>query len=224
MGRYSNDIPDNFRPDGVGPMQFAKSLVFAVVTTAVLSGSALGAVVASAVTPLNLRSGPGPEYPVIGAIPANGKATITGCIQGSLWCQVTFGGKQGWAYSQYLTATLSGRSLAVSESIAQFPTVAYEVPPATVGAGPRPAVTGTLIAPLTTTAPLLIEPPTTVREYVNAHPVQPAYLNGEVVVGSGLPSEVALMPVPGYQYQYAYVNGVPVLVEPQTREVRYIYQ
>ncbi len=54
--------------------------------------------------------------------------------------------------------------------------------------------------------------------------MQPVYLNGEVVIGSGLPPDVALAPVPGYQYQYAYVNGVPVLVEPQTREVAYVYQ
>jgi len=205
-------------------MQFAKSFIFAALTAGALSGSTLGAVVASAVTPINLRLGPGPEYPVIGAIPANGKATIIGCIQGSLWCHVTFGGRQGWAYSQYLTATLSRRSLAVSESIAQFPKITYEVPTATVGAAPRPAVTGTLIAPQTTSAPLSIEPPATVRDCVNAHPAQPAYLNGEVVVGSGFPSEVALVPVPNYQHQYAYVNGVPVLVEPQTREVRYIYR
>jgi uncharacterized protein YraI len=205
-------------------MQIARSSILAAFMIAVLSSAALGAVVGTAVTPLNIRSGPGPEYPVIGAIPTNGKAMIVGCIQGSLWCQVTVGSTQGWAYSQFLVATLSGRSLAVSEGIAQFPTVTYEVPAATVGVAPRPAVTGTLIVPRAAGAPALVEPPPTVREYVVGHPVQPVYLNGEVVVGSGLPPEITLAPVPGYQYQYAYVNGVPVLIEPQTREVRYIYR
>ena len=57
-----------------------------------------------------------------------------------------------------------------------------------------------------------------------SHPVAPVYLNGEVVEGAGLPAEVALTPVPESGYQYAYVNGVPVLVEPTTRRVNYIYR
>jgi len=200
----------------------------AIVTLAAaiaLPATAHAAIVASAVTPLNVRSGPGPQYPVIGAIPANGKATIIGCIDGSLWCQVSVAGKQAWAYSKYLTATLSGRSLVVAEDIAKFPATTYQAPVATVGsAAPLPVVTGTIVDRPATGAPLVLTPPATVRDYVVAHPVQPVYLNGEVVVGSGLPPEVALAPVPSYQYQYAYVNGVPVLVEPQTREVAYVYQ
>jgi hypothetical protein len=39
-----------------------------------------------------------------------------------------------------------------------------------------------------------------------------------------LPADVALQPVPDYEYQYAYVNRVPVLVQPQTRRIVYIYR
>lgn len=189
-----------------------------------ISTAASAAIVTTAVTPLNVRSGPGPQYPVVGAIPANGKVTVVGCIQDSMWCQVNVGGKQAWAYSKYLTATLSGRSLAVSEGLTQFPAVTYEAPAVTVGAAPLPVVSGTIVDRTVTAAPLALTPPSTVREYVVGHPVQPVYLNGEVVAGAGLPPQVALAPVPGYQYQYAYVNGVPVLVEPQTRQVTYVYQ
>jgi uncharacterized protein YraI len=206
-------------------MQLRKTVLLAGLMAAALSTTASAAVVASAMTPLNVRSGPGPQYPVIGAIPANGKATIIGCIQDSLWCQVSAGGKQAWAYSKYLTATLSGRSLVVSEGLTQFPPATYQAPVATVGsAAPSPVITGTLVDRPVSAAPLVIAPPDTVRDYVVEHPLQPVYLNGEVVIGSGLPPDVALAPVPGYQYQYAYVNGVPVLVEPQTREVAYVYQ
>ena len=59
-------------------------------------------------------------------------ASVIGCIQGSLWCQVSYNGKQGWAYSQYLMATLSGRSLAVAETIQTLPPVTYQ-PVETVG-------------------------------------------------------------------------------------------
>jgi uncharacterized protein YraI len=200
-----------------------RTTLFAAAAVAVTS-AASAAIVASAVIPLNVRSGPGPQYPVVGAIPANGKATVIGCIQDSMWCQVNIGGKQAWAYSKYLTATLSGRSLAVSEGLRQFPAVTYEAPAVTVGAAPLPVVNGTIVDRSVTAAPLALTPPPTVREYVVGHPVQPVYLNGEVVAGAGLPAQVTLAPVPGYQYQYAYVNGVPVLVEPQTRQVTYVYQ
>ena len=53
--------------------------------------------------PLNIRSGPGPQYSVIGAIPTRGQATVLGCVPGSLWCQVSYNGQLGWVYSQYLT-------------------------------------------------------------------------------------------------------------------------
>jgi len=203
-------------------MQIRTTLLAAAAVA--ISTAASAAIVASAVIPLNVRSGPGPQYPVIGAIPANGKATIIGCIQDSMWCQVNVGGKQAWAYSKYLTATLSGRSLAVSEGLRQFPAVTYNAPAVTVGAAPPPVVSGTIVDRPLTAAPLALTPPPTVREYVVGHPVQPVYLNGEVVIGAGLPPQIALAPVPGYQYQYAYVNGVRVLVEPRTREVTYVYQ
>ena len=206
-------------------MLLRKAIVLAAFGAAAFSTAASAAVIASAVTPLNVRSGPGPQYSVIGAIPNKGRITMIGCIQNSLWCEVGFNGRQGWAYSKYLTATLSGRSLIVAEGLNDIPAVTYQAPVATTGSAvPQPVVTGTLIDRPIAAAPLVITPPATVREYVYDHPVQPVYLNGEVVAGSGLPAEVALAPVPGYQYDYAYVNGVPVLVEPQTREVAYVYQ
>jgi hypothetical protein len=40
----------------------------------------------------------------------------------------------------------------------------------------------------------------------------------------GLPENVVLTPVPDYDYQYAYINNVPVLVDPSTRRVQYLYR
>ena len=60
---------------------------------------------------------------------------------------VSHNGRQGWAYSQYLTARLSGRSLAVAERLTDIPTVVYQAPVETVGSAVTvPAITGTLIA------------------------------------------------------------------------------
>jgi hypothetical protein len=52
--------------------------------------------------------------------------------------------------------------------------------------------------------------------------VEQVYLDGEIVVGAGIPETVMLAPVPDSEYSYAYVNGVPVLVETQNRTVTYI--
>ena len=206
-------------------MRFRSKIFIAAVTAAAaLSSPVSAAMVVSAMTPLNIRSGPGPQYSVIGSIPDRGQATVTGCIQGSLWCQVAYNGTQGWAYSQYLTATLSGRSIAVAESVSALPAVTYQTPVETVGTAVYvPTVTGTLIAP-PADPPLVLYPPPPVGRYVVSHPVAPVFLNGEVVEGVGLPKDVALAPVPGFDYEYAYINNQPVLVEPQTRRVRYIYR
>jgi uncharacterized protein YraI len=207
-------------------MQLKHSVIIAALAaTIALPTAASAAIVASAVTPLNIRSGPGPQYSVIGAIPGGGHATIIGCIQGSLWCQVSYDGRQGWAYAQYLTARLSGRSLIIAEDLNDIPVVTYQAPVETVGSAiSAPTVTGTVIARPATAPPLAITPPETVGSYVVSHPLAPVYLNGEVVEGAGLPKSVVLAPVPGYDYEYTNVNKVPVLVEPQTRRVEYIYR
>lgn len=202
-----------------------KRAIFAAAATVILIGPAAAATLAAAVTPLNIRSGPGPQYSVIGAIPQRGQATVLGCIRGSLWCEVSYNGRQGWTYAQYLTATLSGRSLVLAQTINTVPAVTYQAPVETVGSAiAAPAITGTLIEPAPAAQPLVIAPPPPVGSYVINHPVAPIYLNGEVVEGVGLPEDVALAPVPGYDYEYAYVNNQPVLVEPQTRRVEYIYR
>lgn len=201
-------------------------LVAGTALVVALSTSASAAtIVATATTPLNIRSGPGPQYSVTGVIPAHGRATITGCIQGSLWCKVIARGRHGWAYARYLTAHLSGHSLIVAADLADIPAATYETPVETVGSAvPAPVVTGASIEPAASAQPLALVPPAAVNSYVTSHPLTPVYLNGEVVEGAGLPQSVALAPIPGYAYQYAYVNSVPVLVEPSTRTIAYVYR
>ena len=87
-----------------------------------------------------------------------------------------------------------------------------------------PVGTGAVVAPAGSAQALALVPPATVGSYVTSHPVSPVYLNGEVVQGAALPQSVALAPIPGYTYQYAYVNRVPVLVEPTTRTIAYVYR
>lgn len=205
-------------------MQIRSALsVTALLLATALAGQAQAATTATATTPLNIRSGPGPQYDVVGVIKSNSQTVVSGCIEGSLWCQVSYEGRQGWAYSQYLAMNRGGQTVVISQEPAAVPTVTYRVPAETVGAAP-PVMAGRFVE-TTTAAPLSIEPPPApVGSYVVAHPADPVYLDGEVVVGAGLPDTVRLSPVPDYQYQYAYVNRVPVLVEPRSRRIVYIYR
>lgn len=72
------------------------------------------------------------------------------------------------------------------------------------------------------TAGAIIDPPETVRTYVSANPLDPVYLEGEVIIGAGIPANVVLKAIPDYEYNYVYINGQPVLVDPGTRQIVYV--
>jgi uncharacterized protein YraI len=231
-----------------------KSIVLTSVAVAALVGFSAGAFAqstATATADLNIRSGPGPQHQVIGVINASSQTTVTGCLEGSKWCKVDHNGTQGWAYSDYLTADLSGAPVVLTERYAEIgvPVATYEASAseaggaagATTGAvggavagaligGPIGAVAGAAIGgaaggvsgAATGAVVDAISPPDQVTTYVRSNPVDPVYLEGEVVVGAGLPETVQLRPVPDYEYNYVYVNGQPVLVEPQSRRIVYV--
>jgi uncharacterized protein YraI len=198
------------------------------------SGAALAATSATAITDLNVRSGPGPEYPVVGLVGQGQQAIVTGCIQGSKWCEVDNG---GWVYSDYLTADVSGAAVVLTDRPAavEMPTVTYEAPKggAVAGGAVTGAVTGALVGgPIGAAvgavaggavgAAVIQPPPDEVRTYVTSNAVDPVYLDGEVVVGAGVPDNVTLTEIPHYQYRYVYLNGQPVLVEPNSRRIVYV--
>ncbi len=235
--------------------------------------------IATANTAVNIRSGPGPEHPIIGGIRANRRATIIGCVEGSMWCQVSYRGIQGWAYSQYMTLNPgTTREVVVTERAplapAMVPAVTYRapaytsayastyyaptyVPPAyaapTYSAptyaytppptyAPNVAVTtpgvrefvspsasgayamATDVRGAYAMAPAAVMPPAAVGTYVTSNPLNPVTYGGDVVVGASLPRTVTLQPVPDYRYQYVYVNDQPVLVDPATRRIVYVFR
>jgi uncharacterized protein YraI len=199
----------------------------ALMTAATMPDLAFGAVDAIALTDLNLRAGPGPDYEVVGVIGAHAPARVKGCIEGSLWCEVTVQGITGWAYSKYLAMERDNKTVILSESANELdlPTVGFEAPAGTVAgtvtgalvAGPVGAAVGAAVG-------TAVSPPGTVRTYVSEHRVDPVYLEGETVVGARVPETVELYDVPEYEYRYTYVNRVPVLVDPGNREIVYVYR
>jgi uncharacterized protein YraI len=220
-----------------------------VVSAALISVVLIRAVQAqttgTATTDLNIRSGPGPEMPVIGLIQARQRAHILGCIEGSLWCQVDFRGQQGWAYSQYMSLQTGDGTKVVREPahVAAIPVITYD-PPGGVTPTYRPDIVapapafgpgstvvghgGSGAAAIGAPAPYVnvvpVTPPPTVGAYVTSNAVNSFAYRGEVVVGASIPHTVVLNNVPDYRYQYVYVNDAPVLVDPVTRRIVYVFR
>lgn len=198
------------------------------------AGAAMAETEAAAWTDLNVRSGPGPLYTIVGVIPANEKAMVQGCLADASWCEVTYGDVKGWSAGNYLTALVEDAPVALStlDKRVVLNTVTYDntQDSATGGlatgaiagaliAGPIGAVVGGIVGAATGTA---LAPDPTVITYVTANPVEEVYLDGEVVVGAGIPETVMLAPVPDSTYSYAYINGSRVLVNNEDRSVVYI--
>ncbi|TJV06718.1 MAG: DUF1236 domain-containing protein [Mesorhizobium sp.] len=197
-----------------------KSVLFPAVAgmLTVMSGSALADTAVSAVTDLNVRAGPGPQYPVIGVLAAGQSATLNGCIENSKWCTIAEAGGQGWVYSDYVTADFGGSRVVLTQR-PHGSSVAVVSPPEDIG-DYSTDYTGAIVAGEPVDA--IPRPPAEVRTYVATHRLDPVYLDGEVVTGATLPDTVELREIPDYNYRYVYVNGQPTLVDPQTRRIMYV--
>lgn len=64
---------------------------------------------AFATTALNVRTGPGTNYPVVAALSANQVVQVSGCNSSNTWCQVTATNIRGWASARYLRPLNDGR-------------------------------------------------------------------------------------------------------------------
>ena len=80
-------------------MTVTKGLTMSAAALALSTGLAAAAP-AVAETDLNIRSGPGVDFDVVGVIPAGAVADVRGC-RGS-WCRVNFDGMPGFAGRDYL--------------------------------------------------------------------------------------------------------------------------
>jgi uncharacterized protein YraI len=83
---------------------------------------------AVAMTDLNMRAGPGPQFPIVAVIPGQQGVTIHGCTESANWCDVTWGNERGWAYAQYLAYDMAGQPVIVTQATGRIetPTVSYQ--------------------------------------------------------------------------------------------------
>lgn len=185
------------------------------------AGLAQADMVATAINDLNVRAGPGPQYPSIGIVTRGSQAMLDGCIQGSRWCRVDVNGVRGWVYAQYLQVEQAGNSVIVEQNQADLgvPVVTYETTASVAPADPAPG--DELLGPVGSVE--AISPPETVTTYVQTNPAQTVRLRGDVVVGAAVPDNVMFQEIPDYQYRYVRINDQPVLVDPGTRRIVYVY-
>jgi len=203
----------------------------ATLSAMLLASSASAQTSATAFTDLNLRAGPSVSYEIIGVIPASQPVTVDGCLEASNWCRVSYDGASGWASGDYLTAMVESPIYANRERLA-VGTVTYEPSPdATIGGGMTGALAGAILggpvgavigAAVGMGVGAAVAPTEQVTTYVIQNPVEPIYLDGEIVVGAGIPETVKLAEVPDSEYYYAYINGTRVLVEREQRRIVHI--
>ncbi|MBW9115350.1 DUF1236 domain-containing protein [Rhizobium cauense] len=185
------------------------------------AGLAQAEMVATAINDLNVRAGPGPQYPSVGIATRGSQTVLDGCIEGSRWCRVDVNGVRGWVYAEYLQVDHGGSQVIVEQHQSDLgvPVVTYESTASVAPADPAPG--DELLGPVGSVE--AITPPETVTTYVQTNPGQTVRLGGDVVVGASIPGDVTFQEIPDYQYRYVRINDQPVLVDPGTRRIVYVY-
>ncbi len=195
---------------------------------------------AIAATDLNIRSGPGPQYEVLGVIPGGASAAVEGCLSEASWCKVDFDGTAGWSSSDYLAVAVDEQAVALSTRPAtvEVESVTYENTAQTQADQSAGAAAGATIGALAAYAvggPIggiiaggivggaagsaAVEPTTETVTYITTNPVETVYLDGEVVVGATVPQNVTTYEVPQDGLRYLTINGQTVVVDAETNAI-----
>ncbi|AUM74278.1 DUF1236 domain-containing protein [Paracoccus jeotgali] len=211
--------------------------------TLAFAGQAFAETEATAGTDLNMRAGPGVQHEVTGVIKGGDAVNVLGCIEEANWCEVQYEGESGWAYGDYLAAKMGEEFKPIYPNRQELGVTVVETPTidnaeqdqnAAVGAGTGAAMGALVGGPLgaivgatagTVAGAAATEPKPEIKTYIDANPHDPVLLEGEVVIGAGIPETVTLYDIPeAPDYRYVTVNGLPVLVDPNDRTIVYIYR
>ncbi|HWM30964.1 MAG TPA: DUF1236 domain-containing protein [Methyloceanibacter sp.] len=192
---------------------------------ALAAGSALAVTAHSPTGHLNVRSGPGFQFPVVNQIGQGVNAQVTGCVSDYSWCSVALpDGTTGWASAPYLVtqATTPPKNLQVAGAALNIPVVV----PTNTGSNvvATPPVGAMVAVPPTVGFVMPIAPPPEVITYVTRQTVAPVIVNGEVMVGAVLPMAAPAYDIPASPYDYSYINGQRVLIEPTARKIVYVFR
>lgn len=90
--------------------RFARTMLraaFAAVAVMTAAVTAAAAYPASVTAHLNMRTGPGPRYPIIGTLPPGARVGVDRCA--SNWCWIRWGRLAGYVNNRYLASAYPGR-------------------------------------------------------------------------------------------------------------------
>ena len=93
-------------------MKYMKLVAALTVALAALPGASQ-AQLAYAAKQVNLRAGPGMEYPVIAILLAGVPVTVQGCVADYRWCDVEAGPSRGWVYGANIVYPYQGSNVPV---------------------------------------------------------------------------------------------------------------
>jgi len=96
-------------------MKYLKLVAGLAVALAALPGVSQ-AQLAYAAKQVNLRAGPGMEYPVVAILLAGVPVTVQGCVADYRWCDVEAGPSRGWVYAGNIVYPYQGANVPVLSS------------------------------------------------------------------------------------------------------------
>ncbi|MBS7544373.1 SH3 domain-containing protein [Ancylobacter oerskovii] len=86
-----------------------KRLLAAAAGLVALTGVASAQTDGFVTTDVNLRAGPGTDYPAVAVLGAGTPLAIFGCLESYSWCDVDWRGYRGWVSARYLEYDYRGR-------------------------------------------------------------------------------------------------------------------
>jgi len=79
---------------------------------------------------VNLRAGPGKDYPVVSRVPPGTPVDVAGCLDDYAWCDASIGPDRGWVYSGNLEYPYEGHRVVI---LHEGPAIGLPIVPFAVG-------------------------------------------------------------------------------------------
>jgi uncharacterized protein YraI len=96
----------------------ALSMALVTAALAFTASPAAAATSGTATANVNLRAGPGTNYPVVITLAQSAPLTVHGCTSNTSWCDVSWGAERGWVAANYIYVSYQGTPTVVTASIA----------------------------------------------------------------------------------------------------------
>jgi uncharacterized protein YraI len=108
-------------------MRFTLFLAAALALAGAFASPAEAAVTGYSARSVNIRSGPGTNFPVMATLGAGRQIMVEGCIRGWDWCEVRLNGRRGWVFSSLLSANYYSRRVSIAAYGARLglPVISY---------------------------------------------------------------------------------------------------